>query len=177
MEGMVVKDRLRLLLKHFGEVRDPHDPAKVRYPLPEVLFLVTRAGIAGCDDYDEIADWGAHRLDFLRGYGEYYFGTPEEDWLRTLLNRIDPALFEACVMAWATALRADGTPWTARRCAAAGTAQPGRNPSVWSPPGPRAPLRLQYHPRRTRQAIQQDHPQGRRLGPLRHRPAHCKPES
>ncbi|SDF12516.1 ISAs1 family transposase, partial [Rhodospira trueperi] len=107
MEEMIVTDRLRLLLKHFGEVRDPRDPAKVKYPLPEVLFLVTCASIAGCDDYDEIADWGAHHLDFLRGYGEYYFGTPEEDWLRTLLNRIDPALFEACFVAWATALRAD----------------------------------------------------------------------
>jgi predicted transposase YbfD/YdcC len=107
MEEMFVKDRLRLLLKHFGEVKDPRDPAKVMYPMPEVLFLVTCASIAGCDDYDEIADWGVHRLDFLRNYGEYYFGTPKEDWLRTVLNRIDPALFEACFMAWATALRPD----------------------------------------------------------------------
>jgi hypothetical protein len=86
MEEMFVKDRLRLLLKHFGEVKDPRDPAKVMYPMPEVLFLVTCASIAGCDDYDEIADWGVHRLDFLRNYGEYYFGTPKEDWLRTVLT-------------------------------------------------------------------------------------------
>ncbi|WP_375782111.1 ISAs1 family transposase [Roseospira marina] len=104
---MFVKDRLRLLLKHFGDVTDPHDPAKVMYPMREVLFLVTRASISGCEDYDEIAEWGVHHLDFLRTYGEYYFGTPKEDWLRTVLNRIDPTRFEACFMAWATSFRPD----------------------------------------------------------------------
>jgi predicted transposase YbfD/YdcC len=107
MEPIFVKDRLRLLLEHFGEVRDPREAAKVRYPLSEVLFLVTCATIAGCDDYDEIADWGEHHLDFLRGSSEYFFGVPKEDWLRVVVNRIDPALFEACFTAWALSLRAD----------------------------------------------------------------------
>ena len=72
-----------------------------------MLFLVTCASIAGCDDYDEIAAWGEHHRTFLTGYGEYFFGTPKEDWLRVVLNRIDPALFEACFRAWAMSLRSD----------------------------------------------------------------------
>jgi predicted transposase YbfD/YdcC len=108
MEEVFVKDRLRLLLDHFGEVGDPREAVKVKFPLREVLFLVTCATIAGCDDYDEIAAWGDHHLSFLRGYSEYFFGVPKEDWLRVVLNRIDPALFEACFTAWATALRPDG---------------------------------------------------------------------
>ncbi len=72
-----------------------------------MLFLVTCASIAGCNDYDEIADWGDHHLDFLRRHGEYPFGTPRQDWLRVVLNRIDPALFEACFTSWARTLRAD----------------------------------------------------------------------
>jgi predicted transposase YbfD/YdcC len=107
MEPIFVKDRLRLLLDHFGAVGDPREAAKVRYPLREVLFLVTCGTIAGCDDYDEIADWGEHHLGFLRGYSEYFFGVPKEDWLRVVLNRIDSALFEACFTAWALGLRAD----------------------------------------------------------------------
>ncbi|HYD29676.1 MAG TPA: transposase family protein [Azospirillaceae bacterium] len=66
MEPIFVKDRLRLLLEHFGAVDDPREPARVCYPLPEVLFLVTCASIVGCDDYDEIADWGAHHLHLVR---------------------------------------------------------------------------------------------------------------
>jgi predicted transposase YbfD/YdcC len=105
MEEGFVKDRLRLLLDHFAAVGDPREPAKVKYPLREVLFLVTCATIAGCDDFDEIADWGAHHLEFLRSHSEYYFGVPKEDWLRVVLNRIDPALFEACFTAWTISLR------------------------------------------------------------------------
>ncbi len=107
MEELWVKDRLRLLLDHFGKVGDPREACKVKYPLAEVVFLVTCASIAGCDDYDEIADWGDHHLDFLRRHGEYPFGTPRQDWLRVVLNRIDPALFEACFTSWARTLRAD----------------------------------------------------------------------
>lgn len=107
MEEVLVKDRLRLLLDHLGAVGDPREACKVKYPLREVLFLVTCATIAGCDDYDEMADWGAQHLDFLRGHSEYYFEVPKEDWLRVVVNRIDPALFEACFMSWAQSLRAD----------------------------------------------------------------------
>lgn len=107
MDQIFAKDRLRLLLDHFGSVGDPREGCKVKYPLPEVLFLVTCASIAGCDDYDEIADWGVHHQMFLKGYAEYFFGTPKEDWLRVVLNRIDPALFEACFTAWAMMLRSD----------------------------------------------------------------------
>jgi predicted transposase YbfD/YdcC len=107
MERVFAKDRLRLSLDHFGEVKDPREPAKVKFPLREILFLVSCATIAGCDDYDEIAAWGDRHLDFLRRHSEYFFGIPTEDWLRVVVNRIDPALFEACFTSWATALRPD----------------------------------------------------------------------
>lgn len=105
MEQGYTKDRLALLLDHFGVVKDPREAAKVKFPLREVLFLVTCATIAGCDDYDEIAAWGDAHLDFLKGYSEYYFGTPKDDWLRVVINRIDPTLFEACFTSWVRSLR------------------------------------------------------------------------
>ena len=87
MEQTFIKDRLALLLDHFGAVKDPREAAKMKFPLREVLFLVTCATIAGCDDFDEIAAWGDDHLDFLKGYSEYFFGTPKEDWLRVVINR------------------------------------------------------------------------------------------
>ena len=107
MDQMFVKDRLRSMLDHFATVGDPREGCKVKYPLREVLFMVTCATIAGCDDYDEIAAWGQHHLTFLKTYAEYFFGTPKEDWLRVVLNRIDPALFEACFTSWVQSLRPD----------------------------------------------------------------------
>ena len=39
MDQTFIKDRLRLLLDHFSVVGDPREACKVKYPLPEVLFL------------------------------------------------------------------------------------------------------------------------------------------
>jgi predicted transposase YbfD/YdcC len=99
--------RLRGLLEHFGAIEDPREAPKVRYPLREVLFLVVSATIADCEDYDEIALWGDNHLDFLRRFSEFHFGTPCADWLRVVMNRIDPELFQACFTDWALALRPD----------------------------------------------------------------------
>jgi hypothetical protein len=72
------------LLERFAVIADPREPAKVRYPLPEVLLLVVSATIAGCDDYDEIAAWGESHLAFLRRFAEFHFGVPCRGALRGL---------------------------------------------------------------------------------------------
>jgi len=100
MFDVLPKPRLRTLLQHFSVIRDPRQSWKVMYPLREVILLVVCGTIASCDDYDEIALWGEAHLDFLRGLSEFHFGVPCEDWLRDLMNRIDPALFRACFEAW-----------------------------------------------------------------------------
>jgi len=67
------------------------------------LFLVVCGTIAAGDDYDEIVDWGNAHIAFLRGFAEFHFGLPCADWLRTLMNQIDPELFKACFCAWVEA--------------------------------------------------------------------------
>jgi predicted transposase YbfD/YdcC len=100
MLEVLPKSRLRSLLEHFAVIGDPRQPWKVMYPLREVILLVVCATIADCDDYDEIALWGEAHLGFLRTLLEFHFGVPCEDWLRDLMNRIDPQLFRACFEAW-----------------------------------------------------------------------------
>ncbi|CBS89728.1 ISAs1-like element ISAli14 family transposase [Azospirillum lipoferum] len=101
------RSRLRSLLDHFSVLKDPREAPEVRYPLREVLFLVVAATIADCEDYDEIALWGRNHLEFLRRFSEFHFGTPCADWLRVVMNRIGPDLFQACFTDWALALRPD----------------------------------------------------------------------
>ena len=107
LEDAFRPSRLRALLDHFAAIEDPREAPKVRYPLREVLFVVVAATIADCEDYDEIADWGEAHLPFLRRFSEFHFGTPCADWLRVVMNRIDPGLFQQCFTDWATALRPD----------------------------------------------------------------------
>ena len=100
MEAFSPKPRLRVLLDHLAAIKDSRQSWKVAYPLREVLFLVVCGTIASGDDYDDIVDWGEAHLSFLRGFSEFYHGIPCADWLRTVMNRIDPDLFAACFSSW-----------------------------------------------------------------------------
>jgi predicted transposase YbfD/YdcC len=100
MRTLCEKPRLRRLLDHFSAVTDPREQGRVAYPLPEVLLLVVCGTIASCDDYDDIVDWGEAHLAFLRRFLPYFHGIPCADWLRTLMNRVDPEVFSACFMSW-----------------------------------------------------------------------------
>lgn len=103
----VPRDRLALLLEHFSRLSDEREAWRVMYPLSEVLLLLTCATICSCDDFDEIAAWGASHLSFLRRFSEFHFGIPSERWLRDLVNRIDPLLFGRCFESWIAALWPD----------------------------------------------------------------------
>lgn len=103
----VPRDRLALLLKHFSQIEDDREPWRVMYPLSEVLFVVTCATIAACDDFGDIAAWGEHHLDFLRRFAPFHHGVPGARWLSLLLNRIDPKLFKRCFESWVGAMWPD----------------------------------------------------------------------
>jgi predicted transposase YbfD/YdcC len=100
MEVWSAKPQLRVLLDHLATIKDARQSWKVAYPLREVLFLVVCGTLASCDDYDDIVDWGEAHLSFLRRFSEFYHGIPCVDWLRTVMNRIDPDLFAACFSSW-----------------------------------------------------------------------------
>jgi hypothetical protein len=68
------KSRLAALLDRFAQVEDPRDVRRILHPLPEILFLVVCGTIADCDDYEDIAAWGAAHLDFLRQHLPYAQG-------------------------------------------------------------------------------------------------------
>ena len=107
MDDFGPKPRLRSLLEHFSEIEDPREAWRIAHPLPEVLLLVVCASVASCDDFDDIAVWGENHLAFLRRFLPYHHGIPCARWLNILMNRIDPDLFSACFMSWASELRPD----------------------------------------------------------------------
>ena len=103
LSAFSARPRLAALLDHFAEIADTRQGWKVMYPLREVLFLVVCGTIASGDDYDDIVDWGKAHLAFLRGFAEFHFGIPCADWLRCVMNRIDPKLFMECFSSWVAA--------------------------------------------------------------------------
>ena len=61
--------------------------------------MVVCGSVADCDD-DAIAAWGKAHLDFPRRFLPYYNGVSGGHWLSLLMNRIDPAMFQACFTDW-----------------------------------------------------------------------------
>lgn len=102
-EALGAKSRLRILLEHFAEIEDPRDVRRIYHPLPEVLLLVVCGSMADCDDYENIAAWGAAHVPFLRRFLPYEHGVPGERWLTILMNRINPALFSQAFTDWVRA--------------------------------------------------------------------------
>jgi predicted transposase YbfD/YdcC len=100
MEDWSSKPQMRVLLDHLATIKDTRQAWKVAYPLREVLLLVVCGTIACGDDYEDIVDWGEAHLEFLRGFAEFHYGIPCADWLRVIMNRIDPDLFAACFSSW-----------------------------------------------------------------------------
>ncbi len=90
MEIWSAKPQLRVLLDHLATIKDTRQSWKVAYPLREVPFLVV-CGTSACgDDHEDIVDWSEAHLSFLRGFSDFYHGIPCADWLRVVMNRMDP---------------------------------------------------------------------------------------
>jgi predicted transposase YbfD/YdcC len=107
LDDMGPKARVAALLRDFSRLEDARERRRIMYPLSEMLLLVTCATISSCDDFDDIAAWGEHHLDFLRRFCPFHFGIPCVRWLRTLVNRVDPALFAQCFDSWTASLWPD----------------------------------------------------------------------
>jgi hypothetical protein len=139
LSAFSAKPRLRLLLDHFSQIKDARQSWKVAYPLREVCSWSSapRSRTAMTTTRSSI---GANaNLAFLRGLSEFYHGIPCVDWLRSVMNRLDPDLFRACFSSWVAACWPDSSVlWrsTAKPRAAATIERPTRKPYIWCQPSP-----------------------------------------
>jgi predicted transposase YbfD/YdcC len=95
------------LLDHFSALRDPRQPGKVVYPLPEIMLLVLCATLAGAEDFVEVRHWGRKKLPFLRAMLPYASGIPSHDTLNDVMNALDGDFFSELFGAWLEGLRED----------------------------------------------------------------------
>lgn len=97
-------DEIAHWLEHFEGLADPRQAGKISYPLDEVLLLALVATLAGAESWVEIAEFGKKKIDFLRRFAPFENGTPSHDQLGDLFATIDSEQFQACFIAWTSAL-------------------------------------------------------------------------
>ncbi len=91
-------------LKHFSELEDPRQRAKVLYPLDEVLLLTLCAVLSGAEGWVGVALFGQKKLGFLRRFLPFFEGTPSHDQLGLIFAALDAAQFQHCFTVWVSAL-------------------------------------------------------------------------
>jgi len=63
----------------FGSFEEIAGPAKVRYPMDEILLLCLFAVLAGAETFVDIALFGRMKLEFLRRSRHFRDGTRSHD--------------------------------------------------------------------------------------------------
>ncbi|MDE2582321.1 MAG: ISAs1 family transposase [Rhodospirillales bacterium] len=93
-----------VFLRHFKDLEDPRQQAKVNYPLEEILLVCLLAELAGAETITDIAVFGRKKLEMLRRFRPFANGTPAHDHLGDILAVLDPERFRRCFVAWVAAL-------------------------------------------------------------------------
>lgn len=92
--------------KHFSDIQDPRQTAKISYPLFDVLFLSVCSVICGAEGWEEIQDFGEANLDWLQEKGLFIDGLPTHDTIARIVSRLDPNSFRRCFIRWTQSVSA-----------------------------------------------------------------------
>jgi predicted transposase YbfD/YdcC len=89
--------------KHFNSISDPRVVGRTEHLLTDIIGLTLIAVIAGCEEWDEIEDFGKSKEAELRHYLEFPNGVPSHDTLSRVFSMIKPQEFENCFIEWVKA--------------------------------------------------------------------------
>ena len=88
------------LIEQLSILHDPRQSWKVTHKLSDILLLTICAVIAGAEGWEDIADFGEDRLDWLRNYGDFDHGAPSDDTIARAVSVVNPKKFQKCFIDW-----------------------------------------------------------------------------
>ena len=129
-----------MLREHFETITDTRQAGKVRHDLLEIIVMTICAVIAGCDVWEDIADYCRVKETWFRGslHMELENGIASHDTLSRVFGMIDPVEFERCFRSWVASVcqKTKGEIISIDGKTARGSAQAGKNPihmvSAWA---------------------------------------------
>ena len=84
---------LLLVIHHFVELPDPRVTRTRRHTLASILLVTFAAVLAGAEGWEEIAEFGRVRGDWLRKLVPMPHGSPSADVLRRVFSALTPHAF------------------------------------------------------------------------------------
>lgn len=95
---------LLLVIHHFSALPDPRVDRTRRHALVSILLVTFAAVLAGAEGWDEIAEFGRVRVDWLGQMVPMPHGSPSADVIRRVFSALKPAAFETCFRRWVAGL-------------------------------------------------------------------------
>jgi predicted transposase YbfD/YdcC len=88
------------LVEIFEAVPDYRNTKFISYKLSELLVIALCGVISGADDYEEIAEYGLEKEEFLSQFLELENGIPSHDTFTRVFRNMDTKSFENCLVRW-----------------------------------------------------------------------------
>ena len=80
---------IQLLVTRLSDLDEPRQAKKITDPLVEMAVTCVAGLIADCDGWDDVAQFGRDRLDWLRQFLPFENGVPSEDTFARVFSVID----------------------------------------------------------------------------------------
>jgi predicted transposase YbfD/YdcC len=99
---MVISDD-HSIYRHFGNLSDPRKDNK-RHKLIDIVAIAICGVICNADGFEDIAEFGQAKFEWLSGFLELPHGIPSADTFERVFSRIDPDDFKSCFIQWVQAV-------------------------------------------------------------------------
>ncbi len=83
-----------------SQITEPRNAASVRHPLINILTITICAIISGCDNFNDIEEYGKSKIKWFRKFLDLKHGIPSHDTFNDVLNRINPVEFNTAFTKW-----------------------------------------------------------------------------
>src|ERR1035438_7165091 len=91
-------------LKYFAELRDPRIERNREHLLEEILLIAIAAVLSGAESWNDIADYGEDKREWLKTFLTLPSGIPSHDTFNRVFAALDPEEMERGFVAWVSSI-------------------------------------------------------------------------
>ena len=91
-------------LKYFSELRDPRIERNREHLLEEILLIAIAAVLSGAESWNDMADYGKSKREWLKTFLTLPFGIPSHDTFNRVFTALDPEEMEKGFVDWVSSI-------------------------------------------------------------------------